>query len=224
MSQLISSIRSAAATIFALALVCAGQTSSITVTLAGQIVSEGFIEWKISVCSSELLCLGGTPMRQERRMFHANELLLQPFLRRLITRSISLVPSMVVSIAVGRGGINDLLVASQVVLSVVLPFVAFPLIYLTSMEVVMRVRKPVESVTDSEETSSDSNEETQRADEVLEDINAVKVAEKGQCEIASEETVDFSNGRVLMTLSYAIWCVVLVANAYAIVMLIIGVT
>lgn len=36
--------------IFALALVCAGQTSSITVTLAGQIVSEGFIEWKVSVC------------------------------------------------------------------------------------------------------------------------------------------------------------------------------
>ena len=40
----------AAALIFALALICAGQTSSITVTLAGQIVSEGFIEWKVSVC------------------------------------------------------------------------------------------------------------------------------------------------------------------------------
>ena len=39
-----------AGVIFALALVCAGQTSSITVTLAGQIVSEGFIEWKFSVC------------------------------------------------------------------------------------------------------------------------------------------------------------------------------
>jgi len=39
-----------AGVIFALALVCAGQTSSITVTLAGQIVSEGFIEWKVSVC------------------------------------------------------------------------------------------------------------------------------------------------------------------------------
>ena len=40
----------AAAFIFALALVCAGQMSSITVTLAGQSVSEGFIEWKITVC------------------------------------------------------------------------------------------------------------------------------------------------------------------------------
>lgn len=49
---------------------------------------------------------------------------------------------MVVAIAVGRDGINTLLVASQVVLSIVLPFVAFPLICLTSMKSVMRVRKP----------------------------------------------------------------------------------
>ena len=45
---------SAAAFLFALALVCAGQMSSITVTLAGQSVSEGFIEWKITVCIIKL--------------------------------------------------------------------------------------------------------------------------------------------------------------------------
>lgn len=55
---------------------------------------------------------------------------------------IGLVPSMVVAIAVGRSGLNLLLVASQVALSVVLPFVAFPLIMLTSSRSVMRVRKP----------------------------------------------------------------------------------
>ena len=71
----------------------------------------------------------------------------QPFLRRLITRMIGLVPSMVVAIAVGRPGINTLLVASQVALSVVLPFVAFPLIWLTSSKSIMSVKVPRKSDT-----------------------------------------------------------------------------
>ncbi|KAG7450215.1 natural resistance-associated macrophage protein [Guyanagaster necrorhizus] len=99
-----------AAFVFALALISAGQTSGITATLAGQIVSQGFINWGVS-----------------------------PFLRRLLTRALALVPSVVVAIAVGRAGIDSLLVVSQVILSVVLPFVAFPLIWLTSSRRVMRV-------------------------------------------------------------------------------------
>ncbi|KAG8689355.1 hypothetical protein FRC09_012454 [Ceratobasidium sp. 395] len=102
-----------AAFLFALALLCSGQSASITATLAGQIVSEGFIEWRIS-----------------------------PLARRSITRLIGLVPSMVVAIAIGRQGIDTLLVASQVALSIVLPFVIFPLVYLASSDVVMRVPKP----------------------------------------------------------------------------------
>lgn len=76
----------------------------------------------------------------------------QPFLRRLVTRMIGLVPSMVVAIAVGRTGINTLLVASQVALSVVLPFVAFPLIWLTSSKSIMSVRVPHKSDTFSNTT------------------------------------------------------------------------
>ncbi|KAH9853075.1 Nramp-domain-containing protein [Lenzites betulinus] len=106
-------IGTAAAFIFALALLCAGQTASITATLAGQIVSEGFIEWRVS-----------------------------PFLRRIITRLIGLIPSVVVAIGVGRPGIDALLVASQVALAIVLPFVAAPLILLTSSKAVMSVRHP----------------------------------------------------------------------------------
>ncbi|KAG8687889.1 hypothetical protein FRC11_006429 [Ceratobasidium sp. 423] len=102
-----------AAFLFALALLCSGQSASITATLAGQIVSEGFIEWRIS-----------------------------PLARRTITRLIGLVPSMVVAIAVGRQGIDTLLVASQVALSIVLPFVIFPLVYLTSSDAVMSVPTP----------------------------------------------------------------------------------
>jgi metal iron transporter len=55
---------------------------------------------------------------------------------------IGLVPSVTVAIAVGRPGINTLLVASQVALSVILPFVAFPLIFLTSSKSIMSVRRP----------------------------------------------------------------------------------
>lgn len=181
-----SRIGSAAAFIFALALVCAGQMSSITVTLAGQSVSEGFIEWKIS-----------------------------PFFRRLITRCISLVPSVVVAIAVGRDGINALLVASQVVLSVVLPFVAFPLIYLTSSEVVMRVRVTPPDVIQLETpqlrqsaTSLDYPEGNESTDTIPLEV----------CD-GMPEVIDYSNGFLLTILSYVIWGVIFIANAYAIVML-----
>ncbi|KAF8905430.1 natural resistance-associated macrophage protein-domain-containing protein [Gymnopilus junonius] len=193
-------IGDAAAVIFALALICAGQTSSITVTLAGQIVSEGFIEWKVS-----------------------------PFLRRIITRCISLVPSMVVSIAVGRDGINTLLVASQVILSVVLPFVAFPLIYLTSAEVVMRVWKPQEiieaEVAPIPELTQEPHENQVDLDAVKVEaehmeISTIKVAEQDKVDrMVRKEYLDYSNGRFTAALAYVIWCIVLVANAYAIVML-----
>lgn len=56
---------------------------------------------------------------------------------------------MIVAIAVGRSGLNALLVASQVVLSIVLPFVVFPLIYLTSSKTIMKVRKPRASPPDT---------------------------------------------------------------------------
>lgn len=66
---------------------------------------------------------------------------LQPFLRRLVTRTIGLIPAMAVAIGVGRDGINTLLVASQVVLALVLPFIVIPLVWLTSSSAVMSVTK-----------------------------------------------------------------------------------
>ncbi|THU79099.1 hypothetical protein K435DRAFT_698645, partial [Dendrothele bispora CBS 962.96] len=101
-----------AATIFALALLFAGQSSSIIATVAGQAVAEGFIRWRVS-----------------------------PIFRRLLTRLIAVIPSMAVAIALGRPGIDALLVASQVVLSVVLPFISFPLVYLTSKKSIMCVKE-----------------------------------------------------------------------------------
>ena len=86
----------------------------------------------------------------------------QPFLRRIITRRIGLIPSVVVAIAVGQPGIDTLLVASQVALAIVLPFVAAPLIWLTSSKSVMSVRKPVpeEPSLDSVPSTTDSAAES----------------------------------------------------------------
>ncbi len=93
----------AAATAFAVALLCSGQSSTITGTLAGQIVMEGFLRIRI-----------------------------KPWIRRLITRSIAIVPALMIVSATGGRDTVQLLVVSQVVLSMQLPFAIFPLMMLTS--------------------------------------------------------------------------------------------
>ncbi|CAK9786732.1 natural resistance-associated macrophage protein [Cutaneotrichosporon oleaginosum] len=132
----------AAGIIFALALLCAGQSASITATLAGQIVSEGFLEWKTS-----------------------------PMVRRLITRLIGVVPAAIVASAVGNKGLNTMLVASQVILCIVLPTVTIPLVYMCSRKDIMVVEGPIEEEaprTESREergkTDADEVEELDIAD------------------------------------------------------------
>jgi manganese transport protein len=92
-----------ASTMFALALLASGQNSTLTGTLAGQIVMEGFLDIR-----------------------------LRPWLRRLITRAIAIVPAAVVAIVYGEDGTARLLVLSQVILSMQLSFAVFPLVAFTS--------------------------------------------------------------------------------------------
>src|SRR5687767_1960778 len=92
-----------ASTAFALALLASGQNSTITGTLAGQIVMEGFLNIR-----------------------------LRPWLRRLITRMIAIVPAVIVSFIYGESGTAKLLVLSQVILSMQLSFAVFPLVMFTS--------------------------------------------------------------------------------------------
>lgn len=106
-----SSIAPAAGTVFALALLFSGVSAGIVCTIAGQMVSEGALRWS-----------------------------LRPWLRRLVTRSISITPSIIIAAAVGREGLDAALNGSQVALSVVLPFVSAPLIYFTSVDKFMMVR------------------------------------------------------------------------------------
>jgi manganese transport protein len=97
-----------ASTLFAVALLCAGQSSTLTGTLAGQIVMEGFLQLKI-----------------------------RPWLRRLITRLIAIIPAILVISIKGESGSYDLLILSQVILSLQLPFAVIPLIQFTSDRVKM---------------------------------------------------------------------------------------
>jgi manganese transport protein len=89
--------------VFAIALLASGQNSTLTGTLAGQIVMEGFLSIRM-----------------------------RPWLRRLITRAIAIVPAAIVAGMYGENGAAKLLVLSQVVLSLQLPFAVIPLVQFTS--------------------------------------------------------------------------------------------
>ena len=93
----------AASTIFAVALLAAGQSSTITGTLAGQVVMEGFMHWRI-----------------------------KPWVRRLITRTLAVLPAVLIIGLRGDTSVTELLTLSQVILALQLPFAMFPLLHFTS--------------------------------------------------------------------------------------------
>jgi manganese transport protein len=92
----------AASTLFAVALLASGQSSTITGTLAGQVVMEGFMHWRIL-----------------------------PWVRRLITRTLAILPAVFIIGLRGDSSVTDLLTLSQVVLALQLPFAMFPLLQFT---------------------------------------------------------------------------------------------
>ncbi len=92
-----------ASILFVVALLASGQSSTITGTLAGQVVMEGFMHWRV-----------------------------KPWLRRLMTRSLAIIPAVLIIGIRGNSSVTDLLTLSQVVLALQLPFAMFPLLQFTS--------------------------------------------------------------------------------------------
>lgn len=92
-----------ASTLFAIALLASGQSSTITGTIAGQVVMEGFMDWRV-----------------------------RPWVRRLLTRAIAILPAIWIVSVRGDGSVTDLVNLSQVVLCLVLPLAMFPLLWFTS--------------------------------------------------------------------------------------------
>ncbi len=97
-----------ASTLFAVALLASGQSSTITGTLAGQVVMEGFMQWRV-----------------------------RPWIRRMISRTLAVVPAILIITLRGEGSVTDLVNLSQVVLCLILPFVLLPLMHFTSSRKIM---------------------------------------------------------------------------------------
>jgi len=98
----------AASTLFAVALLASGQSSTITGTLAGQVVMEGFMRWR-----------------------------LRPWIRRMMSRLLAIIPAVWLVSVRGAGSVTDLINLSQVSLCLMLPFALFPLMYFTSSRTIM---------------------------------------------------------------------------------------
>jgi metal iron transporter len=154
----------AAGTIFALALLLSGTSAGIVCTMAGQIVSDGFLNWTLA-----------------------------PWLRRLLTRSISITPSIIIAASVGQKGLDTALVASQVVLSIILPIVAAPLIWFTC-------RKNIMTIPSGSRTSATEGNEDNR----------------------SENGVNMQNGWFVSVLAILIWLVLVIMNTALLVLLGLG--
>ncbi|KAF2770470.1 natural resistance-associated macrophage protein [Teratosphaeria nubilosa] len=164
----------AAGTIFALALLLSGTSAGIVCTIAGQMVSEG--QLRIAI---------------------------KPWQRRLITRSISITPSIIIAGAVGKDGLSTALEASQVALSIILPFVSAPLIYFTCRNKYMTV------------VSNNHG-----------DQNAAPANRGRSYEVRvwsmSAETYKMKNGWITMGFAAAIWGIIVVMNVALLVLLGLG--
>lgn len=183
-------IAPAAGTVFALALLLSGVSAGIVCTIAGQMVSEGALRWTVS-----------------------------PWLRRLVTRSISITPSIIIAGAVGKAGLSSALIASQVVLSVVLPFVSAPLIYFTCRDMYMKVRANRESMVfddaDSINLSPDEEKNDERTTSTSMDAQAVAGTEG--------DSVSYKNSMITTVIAVLIWLVISLMNIANIVLLAMGV-
>ncbi|MCJ1412793.1 hypothetical protein MMC19_006892 [Ptychographa xylographoides] len=176
----VSTISQGAGTIFALALLFSGITAGIVATMAGQLVCEGAMNWRMS-----------------------------PFLRRLVTRSIAIIPGIIIAGATGQAGLADALNGCNVVLSVVLIFITAPLIWYTS-------RKKYMTVAVDEDERVEPLEGVEAPVEVRGDV-------QGQPAVEARGTVSFANNWATTIAAVLIWIVVTFMNIATLVFLGLGV-
>jgi metal iron transporter len=178
---LAKSLAPAAGTIFALALLLSGTSAGIVCTIAGQMVSEGQLNWTI-----------------------------QPWVRRLLTRTISIAPSIIIAGAVGRSGLSAALEASQVVLSVILPFVSAPLIWFTCRASIMSVwAEPASNYADSKVAKKE------------EKVGSSSEAEAGP-EASIGRVVVMRNHWITACVALVIWAIIVVMNVALLVLVGLG--
>ncbi|EGV65996.1 NRAMP-like transporter smf-3 [Yamadazyma tenuis] len=163
-------ISPAAGLIFALSMLFSGQSAGIVCTMAGQIISEGFINWSV-----------------------------KPWLRRIITRVLAIVPVLFFIGILGREGVSKIMNSSQVVLSFILPVVSAPLIYFTC-------KKEYLTVFDTSE-------------HLIINENTALLTGEGQNSSApvTVRKYTFENGKVLTIASVLTWLIISSLNFYLII-------
>jgi metal iron transporter len=174
------SLAPAAGTIFALALLLSGTSAGIVCTIAGQMVSEGQLNWTV-----------------------------KPWVRRIITRSISITPSIIIAGAVGRSGLSNALEATQVCLSIILPFVSAPLLWFTCRSKIMSVwttemppsTPPVAQTAPAKDTKEESPVEAVDLD-----------ARQAQETQATGQYVVMRNSWVTAGIALVIWGIIVIMN------------
>ncbi|KAI0973247.1 natural resistance-associated macrophage protein-domain-containing protein [Xylaria arbuscula] len=180
-----SSISPFAGVVFALALLFSGVSAGIVCTIAGQMVSEGALRWRV-----------------------------RPWLRRLITRSVAITPAIIIAGAAGRERLNDALNGTQVVLSIVLPFVSAPLIWFTCFNKYMVARPGLGArvrVDGKDISSSDSAGSTA-------DLSGASDAELGPG-AADDVVVKMANPWYISVLAILVWLLIVVLNVANLVLL-----
>ncbi|KAI1304054.1 natural resistance-associated macrophage protein-domain-containing protein [Xylaria venustula] len=186
---LAASISPFAGVVFALALLFSGVSAGIVCTISGQMVSEGALRWRV-----------------------------RPWLRRLVTRSVAITPSIIIAGAAGRERLNDALNGTQVVLSIVLPFVSAPLIWFTCFNKYMvarpglgaRVRKDV-----SGGSSSSNSEGCSTADlSVGADANDPELGPAND-----DNIIKMANPWYISVLAILVWLLIVVLNVANLVLL-----
>jgi len=178
------SIAPAAGTIFALALLLSGTSAGIVCTMAGQMVSEGALNWTV-----------------------------KPWVRRIITRSISITPSIIIAGAIGRPGLSAALEASQVVLSIILPFVSAPLIWFTCRSSIMSVWAESEPISEVRGTEKIGNGTIGSDGAVLEDSKTPpSETVNGDATPEGGRIVVMRNSIITSVFALVIWGVVVIMN------------
>lgn len=178
------SISPGAGTVFALALLFSGVSAGIVCTIAGQMVSEGALNWT-----------------------------LKPWLRRLVTRSISITPSIIIAGAVGRTGLDAALNGSQVALSVVLPFVTAPLIWFTCRSRYMTVQPGMARFARQAATAKPIDEETGSGSLWR------RIVFKKNDGVRADGSVTMANSWLVCILAVLVWLVITVLNIANLVLL-----
>jgi len=174
--------------IFVLALLFSGQSAGIVCTLSGQMISEGFLHWT-----------------------------LPPSIRRLLTRSVAIAPCLILVLVAGRNGLSGALNASQVILSLLLPFVSAPLIYFTSSKKIMKVSLNNNCYNDQQDSialMNMNNNGEEREGEINDEIS--------ELDQPMEYFKDMSNSNITTFFAILIWLFITVLNFFLIISFLMG--